>query len=171
MIKNFAFSDRGSGWVMKVEITQKMMVRAAWLAQDRNDKPESTNRRFHPETKDYDAHFMSALVECAWEELTGWPVDGERLLEGDGGIDFTNAGRTYQVKARNLAQYSKPDLLCRVDYAKADRYILGEIDMEEPEEVNFVGWCSRDDLTSGNTVDFGYGPRYVVGREDLRQWK
>jgi len=147
-----------------------MMVKAAWLAQDRNDKPESTNRRFHPGTKDYDAHFMSALVECAWEELTGWHVDGDRLLSGDGGIDFVNGGRTYQVKARNIAQYPKPDLLCRLEYAKADRYILGEIDMEEPDEVNFVGWCTKEELISSDVKDFGYGPRYIKPRKELRKW-
>jgi hypothetical protein len=155
---------------MRIALTPQMVVRAARIAAARNDKPIHVNRRFHPETTDFDAHLMGALAEVAWEKWKGWPVDSESRPDGDGGIDFEREGKTYQIKARNLARYPLPDLLCRPDYAKADFFILAEVNMENAEWVRMAGWCEGWRLRAAPSINLGYGDRLIIKREELRKW-
>ena len=137
------------------------------LEISRNDKPPTINKKFDTTQSDFTIHYIAALAEVAWEKHTGWEVDKEQK-DGDNGIDFRNDGRTYQLKTRNVTSFCNPDLLCRIDYDKADRYILSEIDLEKPTEVVFTGWCSRDELIQ-EKLDVGHGERYVRYRSLLRQ--
>ncbi len=139
---------------------------AKGLAQLRNDKPNATNLKFEDSHSDFYVHYLSALAEVAWSIATKWRVDKE-FKYGDGGIDFTHDRRTYQVKARDINVYKKPDLLCRMNYAKADRFVLAEVDSEE-HEVTFIGWCTRDEMVKDTIEIPGKGTRYIRYREDLR---
>ena len=136
------------------------------LAKLRNDKPDAANLKFENDHSDFYVHYLSTLAEIAWSITTKWRVDKE-FKYGDGGIDFTHDRKTYQVKARDVNVYEKPDLLCRINYAKADRFILAEVDSEK-REVKFVGWCTRDELMENKISLSGKGTRYIRYRQDLR---
>ena len=136
------------------------------IAELRNDKPGAINLKFGNGHSDFYVHYLSTLAEIAWSITTKWRVDKE-FKYGDGGIDFTHDRKTYDVKARDVNVYENPDLLCRINYAKADRFILAEVDSEK-HKVRFVGWCTKDELIE-NTINIsGKGTRYIRYRKDLR---
>ena len=137
------------------------------IAERRNDKPQSCNRRFDIGHGDLEIHYMSALAEVAWAKYTGWAIDSA-IKYGDGGVDFEANGRTYQVKARDIERYAKPDLLCRLGHAQADRFILAEVNLNDPYNITFVGWCSRDELMETTINIRGKGLRYIRKRSLLR---
>ena len=101
---------------------------------------------------------------CILPPLAKWGVD-KGFKYGDDGIDFAHSRKTYQVKARDANVYKEPDLLCRINYAKADRFILAEVNSEK-HKVRFVGWCTRDEMME-STIDIpGKGTRYIRYRQD-----
>jgi len=151
-----------------VVLDPEELQEALELAQQRNAKPAHTNKKFDAEHGDEEIHYMSALAEVAWSKQTGWPVDTS-VQYGDGGVDFRNNGRTYQIKARDVARYSAPDLLCRKKYVKADRFILAEVNLQEPDLIRFVGWCTKDELLLEIKDIRGKGERYIRWRHDLRE--
>jgi hypothetical protein len=97
--------------MLSISISQGDIDFATSIAHDRNNKPQSTNKRFTKGHSDFSIHFCSALAEVAWAKLTGWPLDLS-IKMGDGGIDFTNNGVTYQIKARDTSRFAlgKPKL-------------------------------------------------------------
>lgn len=150
-----------------VSISQADLDLAREIAKKRSEK-KSTSRKFEDGYTDFDIHYFGLIAEIAWEKITAWPMDRSIIDDGDGGIDFENGGRTYQLKARNTAQYRNPDLLCRLDHANADRYILSEIDVNDLSRVIFVGWCTKEELMK-NTINIkGKGERYICYRDNLR---
>lgn len=136
------------------------------IARSRNNKPPQWDKKFVDGYDGFDIHYMSALAEVAWAKLTGWEVDTVIKSSGDGGVDFTNGDYTYQIKARNIARFNDPDLLCRTNYAKADIFILADVDQNDLSYIRFVGWCWRDELKE-KTVPIR-GGRYIRERERLR---
>lgn len=150
-----------------ISVLQEDLDRARKIAKKRGKK-KSASRKFEDGYTEFDAHYFGLIAEIAWEKVTGWPMDSSIIDNGDGGIDFENDGRTYQLKTRNAAQYKDPDLLCELDRTNADRYILSEIDVDDLSRVIFVGWCTRDELME-NTINIsGKGERYIRYRDDLR---
>ena len=150
--------------MISVPISSEIDEEARNLAKQRNKKPAAYNKRFTKEYGDFEIHHMSLLAELAWEVLTGWEVDREPKW-GDGGIDFVRNGRTYQLKTRNSERRPNPDLLCRLDYAKADRYILSEF---KDNIVTFIGWCTKEELMQHTITIPGKGMRFVRKQSQLR---
>lgn len=149
-----------------VHLNPDAVNEAKRLAKLRNDKPDAANLKFENGHSDFYVHYLSTLAEIAWGITTKWRVDKE-FKYGDSGIDFAHNRKTYQVKARDVITYKEPDLLCRINYAKADRYILAEVDSKE-NKVKFVGWCTRDEMMESTTDIPGKGTRYIRYRQDLR---
>lgn len=140
------------------------------IAKRRNQKPTHTSRQFYNQRKGVDTHILGLLGEMALAKFTHWPVDTETKPGGDGGIDFCANGRTYSLKTRERTQKRPcPDLIVRLEYATADRFILAWVDMRIPQDVTLVGWCTHDELWAGERVDLGYGPRLMVRYQDLRE--
>jgi hypothetical protein len=152
---------------MRVRLSRVNLQLAQQMAQSRNDKPQYTNRRFDATHDDWEIHYMSALAEVAWGLATGWPIDLTRSW-GDGGVDFTANGRTYQVKARDTRRRRQPDLLCRPSHATADRFILAEVNVDAPHSIHFVGWCTREELSQQTVYINGKGDRHIRRRAQLR---
>ena len=144
------------------------ILKAHKLSAQRNDKQPHINKKFDPNHTDIEIHFMAALAEIAWAKVSGWEVDTS-VRWGDEGINFYNNGNTYQLKTRDLSRYKKPDLLCRVRYVKADRFILSELEPSDPYLVNFIGWCTQEELQKTLINIRGKGVRYVRYRHLLRE--
>ena len=138
------------------------------LSAQRNNKHPQYSKKFDLNRTDLEIHFLAALAEIAWETLSGWEVDTS-IRWGDEGIDFYSGGKTYQLKTRDVSRYKKPDLLCRVSYAKADRFILSELEPDDPYIVNFIGWCTQEELQRTLINIRGKGTRYIRSRHLLRE--
>lgn len=149
-------------------VSEEELTEALEIAKVRNDKG-GDGAIFEDDYTGIEIHQWGALAELVWSRLTGWPMDKEKRSGGDGGIDFTSGETTYQVKTRNTARYNKPDLLCRTEQAKADRFILSEIDANNLTFVRFVGWCTRKELMEEKKDIPGKGERYIRNRDKLRR--
>jgi hypothetical protein len=152
--------------ILIVDLQKEQTDDALRIAHQRNDgKPQG--KAFSSKHSELGIHYMSALAEVAWEQVTGWPVDREHRMGGDDGVDFVHKDRFYQIKARDANGYRDPDLLVRTSHAQADRFILAEVDIDLAQ-VSFIGWCSRNELLQ-NIIDLpGKGKRYIRHRGLLR---
>lgn len=156
--------------MIAIGLTLDEVTVALDVARQRNDlHSENSNKRFHEGHTDLHIHYVSALAELAWEKATGWPLDRAAHVAGDGGVDFASDGRTYQMKARDVSVFEDPDLLCRIGYDKADRYILADVHVNT-RVVNFIGWCTGDELRQEVISLNGKGERYIVRRSMLRRF-
>ena len=156
---------------MIITLTPDDINLAKRMATIRNDKPSRVDKRFTKDARGIDIHYLSALAEVAWRNFTGWPVDDTRRPDGDGGVDFEFEGHKIQIKARNVERRARPDMLCRLDYAKADWYILAEVHPRKPGLVKLAGYCTHSELVSSPKKDLGYGQRYIVVRDKLHPIK
>lgn len=157
---------RADGSVL-IRVSDSVLAEADELARQRNSG-HASDEQFEADYHGLDIHYWGAIAELAWELVTGWPVDRKKRPGGDKGVDFENEGYTYQIKVRNPARFKDPDLLCRVDKAIADVYILAEIDPDTPNRVTFVGWCKKDKLKKQTISINGKGERYVCKRYNLK---
>ncbi len=153
--------------ILVVTLGKEHAADARKIATQRNNKKAAWDKKFSDNHTSFDIHYMSALAEVAWEYLVGWSVDREERLGGDRGVDFTNEGRTYELKARDATGFPNPDLLVRLDYARADRFLLAEVDVENIQ-VSFIGWCTKEELKSKIVNIKGKGERYIRERKLLR---
>ena len=154
--------------MITVSLEIEDILNAHKLSAQRNNKHPQYNKKFDITHTDIEIHFMAAVAEIAWANLSGWEVDTS-IRWGDEGIDFHNNGNTYQLKTRDTSRYKKPDLLCRVRYVKADRFILSELEPDDPYIVNFIGWCTQKELKRSLTNIRGKGTRYIRNRHLLRE--
>jgi hypothetical protein len=152
--------------IIKIWIGPGILAEAMDIATIRNDKPPDSDRKFTDDYEGIRVHYWAAICELTWEAMTGWEMDRRRRAS-DAGVDFEHGGQTYQLKTRNVARFQDPDLLCELDRATADRYVLSEIDADNLNYVQFVGWCTKEELVE-NVEEIGGNPRYIRKRADLR---
>ena len=143
---------------------------ASMIARQRNDKPARVNKRFTPDADDEYIDLLGALAEIGFAKYMRMGIDIQKRAGGDNGIDFEGNGFTVQIKARDEKRYSHPDLLCRIDYAKADYFVLAGVvySSDLPAcTVNLYGWINNEQLVGGDRINLGYGERYIARQEDL----
>lgn len=157
--------------VITASVSPEELEKAEKIARERYEKkaPDDKDvKKFEDDYSGLDINLWGAIAEIVWARLTNWEMREELIEGGDDGVDFTHGDSTYQLKTRNTDRFDNPDLLCRKDYAKADRYILSEISASDLSRVRFIGWCTLDELTENTTTIGNKGERYIRNRDDLR---
>ena len=150
---------------MLIDLPSEWVQTCRKIARERAQKPNS--KIFTRQSSDYDIHFIGLLGEFAFAFYTGVEPDTSLINGGDRGWDFEIKGKKIQVKTRDRARYSRPDLLVRPGHATADLYVLATATTFYPSKVELVGYARHEQLVQ-QTVDVGYGARYFVARRDLR---
>jgi len=115
----------------------------------------------------HNTHLIGLAGELVFALESGMDVDTRLLAEGDGGCDFLCGGLTLDVKT-STNPYGP--LLIENDPPKIwkDFYALVVFDAAQMKGKMF-GWCSQQDIRSGESRDFGHGPRLVMSPDSLRK--
>lgn len=144
-------------------LTEKELIFASLLAQERNAKAPGINRRFSYR-QDYTINLIGVISELAFAKLAGIYPD-TAFSYGDGGADFTYRGCKIDVKCSNTKRH--PDLIVNTDTAIAGLYVIGYVFPEELRKVEFQGYMSGKAVKRAQIKDLGYGERYFVPNADL----
>lgn len=149
--------------IVKVTLSLDEYNEASGLARRRSQKINSRKFSDHSEFK---IHLMGTLAEFAFSKKTGIEAQTDVSSGGDSGYDFTVGEKTIQIKTRDCQRFPYPDLLVRLNYAKADYYILSTWSSDSPQIVAFIGYTDYDNLIK-EKIDLGRGDRFICTRENL----
>lgn len=142
-------------------------------------------------SKDYSNELVErwgVIGEFAIEKATGWPMDKELRLGGDGGVDFTVPGLgTVSAKFNHRANgyllfEDREGDQARISLSefKTDVAVLVDGVCDPPEcsckirewwrrPVRVVGWIEQADFLMASTwVNWGYGVRWFVRQKRLK---
>lgn len=116
---------------------------------------------------DFAIHYSGMLGEVAVSKTLFIPVTTDVFRGGDGNVDMTYSGQTIQVKTNTSSTATEKHLIFNnlEDFA-TDWAILCSV--PKPSVVKIHGFISRKKFQSMHeTMDFGYGLRYVVPETKL----
>lgn len=154
--------------MIAIHPSKEQMLEAATIAHARNfSKIPDSNRRFS-KRDDVEVHFEGVLSEICFEMVTGWKMNREIYVHGDGGGDFTAPdGSSIELKARNGKH---KDLVFGPGELDCDYLVLcwhSKV-TDEMHQIHIVGWVGKDRfLSQARPVNLGYGARLLLKYQEL----
>lgn len=119
-----------------------------------------------------DARLIGLFAELRVALETGKQVDATVYRGGDGGFDFTNNGRTWDVKGATF--WTDPELKINVKFElnkPIDYFILVALNLDTQRRTcwgRIMGYATPDQIRlHGEEHDYGYGPRLVLKHGQL----
>lgn len=146
-------------------MSDKEMALAYEMGTRRNAaKAGVFSKRFGP-LPDDETHIIGAVGEIAVAKIFGVQPDLAILVGGDGGVDLTYKGWTWDVKTRSQPN---SDLLINTDMSdfRADAVVLCWLFV--PWKVGVVGWISRKGFLGRCQRIEARGPRLCLPWEQMR---
>lgn len=148
---------------MIVTLTANELIFASLLANERNAKKRSTNRRFSTR-QDYTIHLYGVISELAFAKLIGIYPD-TAFKYGDDGVDFLIHGKSIDIKCRMNERDG--DLLINVGSKISDIYVKAYVFPEDIRKVEFQGIATKKMILESQIINLGYGDRHSIGLDRL----
>lgn len=143
---------------MIVILTANELIFASLLANERNAKKRSANRRFSAR-QDYTINLYGVISELAFAKLIGVYPD-TAFKYGDGGVDFLIHGKSIDVKCSMGKRDG--DLLVNVGSNIADIYVKAYVFPEDIRKVEFQGIATKKMILEAEIINLGYGDRHSI---------
>ena len=159
---------------VRVELGSNLYDEALNFASLKARKPAQYSNKYDPLSDEFWPHFIGALGEVAFGYCYNTKPNYDLTYGGDPGYDFRNLrdwpGKTVEVKTRDCERYRNPELLVRINYAKADIFVLAEIYRSVPHVVYLVGWCTHNTLIGRQPEHIGHNLNFRVPRHELTEF-